>query len=172
MIGRITYPTTLSGTPRPSPFAAADIFALTDVFADTVALGDMQDIYLYWGYESLNPQHNDIRNISQSASGVVEITHFLTTQLFSFGLTNVIEDRITGNEYAMLNALNNELIKGTIVTWYQNYDDYPAEYISCAGNKRIEPVRIGSRPRWTFGFELLQLPVVQAPSTVPAFVLA
>lgn len=174
MIGRITYTTTLANTPRQSPFGVADIFALTNVFQDTLNIGDVQDLFLYWGYENLDPAHNDIRNVSMSASGVVEITHFLTTELYAFSLPNVLENRNLGiaSEYAMLNALNDELIKGTIITWYPDFENNPTEYYSCAGNKRIEAVRQSSMQRWTFGFELLLLPSVQAPSTVPPFMLA
>ena len=72
MPGRITYTITLANTPMQSPFTVANIFALANVFASTLNIGDIQDIYLYWGYSANDPYHNDIRNVSQSSSGVVE----------------------------------------------------------------------------------------------------
>jgi len=49
IVGRITYITTLASTPKQSPLTVADVFALGDVFSETLTSGEMQDIYLYWG---------------------------------------------------------------------------------------------------------------------------
>jgi hypothetical protein len=173
MIGRISYTTTLASTPAMSPFAAVDLFALADVFQETLAVGSNQDIVMFWGYTNLDIVYNDIRNLSQSASGVVEVTFFLSTTTYKFTLPNVPEQRsgLNVNEYAVINALSDECAKGTPLTWWPEFDNYPAEYISCVANSRPDPKRVGPYMRWDFGFDLLQLAAVQIPSTVPPFVL-
>ena len=171
--GRITYTTTLDSTPLMSPLAAADVFALANVFADTIAAGNQQDIYLYWGYKNLDPYHTDQRNVSKSAAGVVEVTNFLSTQGFRFMLGNVVQDRVAPvNEYAVISSLNDELMNGVVVTWYPDFDNFPNEYFSCIAEKRIDPKRIGSSYRFDFNFDLMVLAQVQVPSTVPPFVMA
>jgi hypothetical protein len=174
MIGRISYNTTLASTPAMSPFAAVDMFALADVFQESLPVGSAQDVVLRWGYMNLDPAHNDIRNLSQSASGVVEVTHFLSTDSFKFTVPKVPQTRIGGsvNEYAVLNALSDECAKGTPLTWWPEFDNYPTEYISCVANGRLDQKRIGVMKLWNFSFDLLQLASVQIPSTIPPFVLS
>jgi hypothetical protein len=174
MIGRVSYTTTLASTPAMSPFAAVAIFALDQVFRDFLPIGANQDVVLRWGYMNLDPAHNDIRNLSQSASGVVEVTHFLSTDSYKFTLYRVPQTRIGGsvNEYAVLNALSDECAKGTPLTWWPEFDNYPTEYISCVANGRLDQKRIGVMPFWNFSFDLLALPSVQIPSTIPPFVLS
>lgn len=170
--GRLTYTNTLAGTPRQSPFTVADIFALDDVFADTVAVGQTQDIYLYWGYKNNDPYYKDDRNVSRSAAGVVDIVNFGSTEGFKFSIMNVIQDRSSQvNEYAIMTSLNEELMNGTVVRWYPDYDNFPTEYFSCVATKRLDPKRIGQRQRYQFDFDLFVLPTVQVPSTVPPFVI-
>lgn len=172
MRGRITYTTTLASTPLMSPLAAADIFALANVFAETVTLGGVQDIYLYWGYRSLEPYHTDQRNVSKSAAGVVEISNFLSTEGFRFELGNVVQDRAAlTNEYAVLEALNEELMNGVVVTWYPDFDNFPTEYFSCIAEKRLDAKRINNSFKFVFSFDLMVLASVQVPSTVPPFVM-
>lgn len=172
MNGRITYTATLSNTPAPSPLNSVEIFNLSAVFSDTVAAGQVQDIYFQWLYSSLDPYHVDKREVSESAGGVVEIAHFLTTTNYKFTIDNVRKDRggILVNDYAMFVALNAELAKGTIIKWYPDYDTFPTEYFSCVANKRIDPKRMGTTEKFSFSFDLRVLPSVQSPSTVPPFV--
>jgi hypothetical protein len=173
MHGRITYTTTLESTPLMSPFAAADIFLLADVFADTVAAGGTQDIFLYWGYSTNDPYYKDQRNVSQAASGLVEIANFLSTTGFKFECSNVVQDRAAQtNEYEVLLALNNELMNGVVVTWWPDWDFSTAEYYSCIAAQRLAPRRMGKQLKWIFAFDFMVLPNVQVPSTVPPFVLA
>jgi hypothetical protein len=163
----------LASTPVQSPLTVADIFALEDVFADTLAVGALQDIYLYWGYVSEDANYDDQRNVSRSAAGVVEVTNFGSTTGFKFSIRNVIQDRSAQvNEFAIINSLNEELMSGTPVQWYPDADNFPAEYYSCVANKRIAPKRIGQRDRYQFDFDLFVLADVQIPSTVPPFVMA
>jgi hypothetical protein len=173
MRGRITYITTIADTPMQSPLTVADIFALEDVFADTLPIGATQDIYLYWGYSKQDPYYNDQRNVSRSAAGVAEVTNFGSTSAFRFTVPNVNHDRTAQvNEFAIMTSLNEELMNGVVIKWYPDYDSYPAEYYSCIATKRIEPKRMGMNMRFQFDFDLLILPTVQVPSTVPAFVMA
>jgi len=172
-LGRITYTTTLTSTPLMSPLAAADVFALADVFAETLALGGLQDIYLYWGYSKLDPYHTDQRNVSKSAAGVVEVSNFLSTKGFMFAVSEVVQDRAAlVNEYAVMEALNEELMNGVVVTWYPDFDNYPAEYFSCIAEKRLDQKRINNSHKYNFNFDLMVLAAVQVPSTVPDFVMA
>lgn len=173
MIGRIVYTNNLANTPVMSPLTRAYVFAMANVFAETINIGDTQDIYMYWGYQKLDTYHTDKRNISQSAAGVVEITNFLSTTGFKFSIANVLWDRTSQvNEYAILNALNQELMNGITVSWYPDADAYPSEYYSCVANKRLDQKRQGVLPYYTFDFDFMVLANVQVPSTVPSFVLA
>lgn len=172
-LGRITYTTTLASTPMMSPLAAADIFALADVFDETLTAGQMQDIYLYWGYQKLDPYHTDQRNVSRSAAGVVEISNFLSTKGFRFAVSEVAQDRAAlTNEYAVMEALNEELMNGVVVTWYPDFDNFPTEYFSCIAEKRLDQKRIDNSFKYVFSFDLMVLAAVQVPSTVPDFVMA
>lgn len=171
--GRITYISSLATTPVQSPFTVADIFALENVFADEIVAGEMQDIYLYWGYHSQDPYFKDERNVSRSLAGVVEVANFSSTTAFKFSIRNVIQDRAAQvNEYAIITALNEELMNGTVISWYPDYDNFPEEYYSCVATKRLAPKRIGQRDRYQFDFDLFVLADVQVPSTVPDFVMA
>jgi hypothetical protein len=173
IIGRLIYTTTLASTPMQSPFTVADIFALDNVFADFLTAGMQQDIYMYWGYQNNDPTYDDQRNVSRSAAGVVEVTNFGSTLGFKFSISNVIQDRYTQvNEFEIISALNEELMMGTPVLWYPDYDNFPAEYYACVANKRIAPKRVANLMRYKFDFDLFVLPSVQIPSTVPAFVMA
>lgn len=172
-LGRITYTTTLPSTPMMSPLGASDIFALADVFGEALAAGQMQDIYLYWGYRNLDPYHTDQRNVSKSAAGVVEISNFLSTKGFKFAVSEVAQDRAAlVNEYAVLEALNEELMNGVVVTWYPDFDSFPAEYFSCIAEKRLDAKRVNNSFKFVFSFDMLVLASVQVPSTVPDFVMA
>jgi hypothetical protein len=173
MLGRITYITTAASTPMPSPLTVANIFALNNVFAGLLPAGSQQDLYLYWGYSANNPYYTDVRNVSQSASGVVEIANFGSTTGFKFSLMNIVEDRTAQvNEYSVMNALNYEMMAGTVIQWYPNYDGFPAEYYSCVANQRLNATRQDTRLLWQFDFDLMALAVVQFPSTVPVFQVA
>lgn len=173
MKGRITYTTTLPSTPMMSPFGAADVFALIDVFADSVPAGSKQDIFLYWGYKALDPSYVDQRNVSKSAAGVVEIANFGSTTGFQFSVFNVLYDRTAQvNEYQVLASLNDELMNGVVISWYPDFENFPLEYYSCVANQRLAQKRIGVLMRFQFDFDLMVLASVQVPSTVPAFVMA
>ena len=173
MKGRITYTTMLASTPMMSPFAAANVFALADVFAVNVPAGSLQDIYLYWGYAAQDPTYVDQRNVSKSAAGVVEIANFGSTIGFQFSVFNVVYDRSAQvNEYQIMTSLNEELMNGTVMTWYPDFDSFPTEYYSCVANQRLAQKRIEKRMRFQFDFDLMILPSVQVPSTVPNFVMA
>lgn len=172
MFGRITYTTTLADTPMMSLLTVADIFALADVFAVSVPAGSLQDIFLYWGYKSLVPYYDDNRNVSKSAAGVVEISNFGSTSGFTFGLWEVLQDRgAQVNEYAILEALNEELLNGVVVSWYPDYVAFPAEYYSCIAKKRLAQKRVNLQFLFQFDFDFMILASVQVPSTVPPFVL-
>lgn len=173
MRGRITYFTSVADTPKMSPLSAVDFWILPDVYVPTLALGEQQDIYLYWGYETQDPYYKDQRNVSRSAAGVVDISVYLSTTGFKFSIPDVLHDRAAAvNEYAVMQALNNELMIGTTVLWYPDYDNYPSEYYACVAEARLNPKRVGKQYRWVFSFDLAVLPAVQMPSTVPVFVLA
>lgn len=173
MLGRITYTTTLASTPRMSPFTAADMFALTDVFSEVVAAGTQQDIFLHWGYDSLDPYYSDQRQVSQSAAGVVDIVNFGSTTGFKFSLSNIVQNRgELVNEYEVMTALNEELMNGIAVTWYPDYAAFPAEYYSCIAEKRIAQKRMAKLLTYKFDFDFRVLAGVQIPSTVPDFVMA
>ena len=172
MRGRLTYIATLASTPRQSPFTVADFSAIPDITNPLVAVGQQQDLFLYWGYAQRDPYYQDVRNVSRSAAGVVEVTNFGSTKGFKFSIQNVIEDRNAQvNEYAIMAALNEELMAGTLMYWYPDFDLYPTEYFSCVAAQRIDPKRIGTQYRWQFDFDLMVLPAVQFPSTVPPFAL-
>lgn len=171
--GRITYTTTLASTPKQSPLTVADIFALDDVFSETLTAGQLQDIYLYWGYKSQDPYYDDKRNVSKSAAGVVEVSNFGSTTGFNFVISNVNNDRVAlVNEYAIMTSLNEEMMNGVVMTWYPDWENYPAEYYSCVATKRIAPKRIGILQKYEFSFDLMVLASVQVPSTVPDFTMA
>lgn len=171
--GRITYITTLASTPKQSPLTVADIFALEDVFSETLSAGQTQDIYLYWGYQSQDPYYKDERNVSQSAAGVVEIANFGSTTGFNFTISNVSNDRVASvNEFSIMNSLNEEMMNGVVLSWYPDWDNYPDEYYSCVATKRIAPKRIGIMQQFDFSFDLMVLASVQVPSTVPDFAMA
>jgi len=169
--GLITYTATKAQTPYQAPLTSLDPLGRADTFLDVVAIGDQQDIYLYWGYKSLDPLHTDNRSLSRSASGVVEVIDFGSSQGFKFSCEFVNEVRATGmaNEYAMMNALNDELASGTPISWYPDIDAFPDEYYSCVAVKRTNPTRSNSLMRWKFDFELMVVAAVQIPSTAPAF---
>jgi len=173
IVGRITYITTLASTPKQSPLTVADVFALGDVFSETLTSGEMQDIYLYWGYKSQDLYYQDQRNVSRSAAGVVDVVNFGSTTGFRFALNNVSHDRTAEvNEFAVMNAMNEEMMNGVVMTWYPDSDGYPDEYYSCIAAKRIAPQRMGILQKYTFKFDLMVLASVQIPSTVPDFARA
>jgi hypothetical protein len=172
MRGRLTYLTTQASTPRQSPLTVADFSAIPNIVDPLVTLGEQQDLFLYWGYSSRDPYYKDERNVSRSAAGVVEVTNFGSTKGFRFSIQNVVENRNAQvNEYAIMAALNEELMAGTLMYWYPDFDLYPTEYFSCVASQRIDPKRMGSQYLWQFDFDLMQLPTVQFPSTVPTFAL-
>lgn len=171
--GRITYVTTLTSTPVLPPLMAADVFALTDVFAESLPAGSVQDLFLYWGYLTLDPYYTDQRNVSQSAAGVADVVNFGSTTGFKFSLPNVVQDRNAAfNEYSIIASLNDELMNGVVVTWYPDYVGFPAEYYSCIAEKRLPQKRMLKMVRYQFDFDFRILPTVQVPSTVPPFVIA
>ena len=173
MSGRLKYITSTPNTPQQSPLTVANVFGLANVFAETLAMGAMQDIYLYWGYLAKDPYYTDVRNVSRSAAGVVEISNFSSVTSFKFSIDNVIENRAAQvNEFAIMNALNNEMMVGTLMQWYPDYDNFPSEYYNCVANQRLNAKRMGTTQRWQFDFDVSVLATVQFPSTVPAFQLA
>lgn len=173
MHGRITYTTTLASTPLMSPFAAADFSLIPDVSATTILAGSTQDIYLYWGYSSLDPYYKDQRNVSQSASGLVEVTNFLSTLGFKFGIDRVLQDRLAEtNEYGVMQAMNDELMNGVVLTWWPDWDYSITEYYSCIAAQRLPAKRVDNQFVWNYSFDFMVLPTVQVPSTVPPFVIA
>lgn len=172
MLGRITYTATLNNTPLQSPLTVANFEALANVEAFQINAGSVQDIYLYWGYTAQDPYYTDVRNVSRSAAGVVEVMNFGSVNGYKISINNIIEDRTASvNEYAIMNALNNELMAGTVITWYPDYDNYPSEFFSCIAANRFAQKRT-NKNRWQFDLDLQVLPTVQFPSTVPAFQLA
>jgi len=78
----------------------------------------------------------------------------------------------TVSEFAVMNALNDEMAKGTMMKCWPDYAARPSEYYSIIGNRRIAPKRSQMRQSWKFDFDVMVLPGVQAPSTVAAFVSA
>lgn len=170
MRGRITYVTTVPSTPF-NLFLVGEAFAVTNVFANTLAAGETQDILLRWGYTHLDPYHSDLRNVSKSAAGVVEVINFLSTQGFRFGCKPILQDRnYAACEYAVIEALNYELVDGTPVSWYPDYDFSTTQYYSCIAEKRLDQKRMESSFYWQFDFDFVVLAAVQIPSTVPKFV--
>jgi len=63
-------------------------------------------------------------------------------------------------------------MNGVVVTWYPDFDNYPAEYFSCIAEKRLDQKRINNSHKYDFNFDLVVLAAVQVPSTVPDFVMA
>lgn len=76
------------------------------------------------------------------------------------------------SDFAVMNALNEEIAKGTIMTWWPDWDARPSDYFSVVGNKRIAPRRLRSQYMWAFDLDLRIVPEIQFPSTVPPFVAA
>lgn len=160
MKGRIVYTVTMAGTPAMPPATG------------TLAIGDTQTIDFPWSYTGIDPKHDDVRTLLKSASSAVEGRLFYTTKSFQFAVARVLESGASNSDYAVLQKLNDELARGTMVMWYPNYTTYPAEYLACIGNKRIDPTRINTSMRWNFKFDLLVLPSAQAASTVPNHVMS
>lgn len=160
MKGRIVYDVTIAGTPAMPPATG------------TLAAGATQTIDFAWYYTGIDPAHDDTRTLLKSASGVVEGRLFFTTKSFQIAVSRVLESGASNSDYEVLQKLNDEIARGTLLKWYPNYTVYPAEYFSCVGNKRIDPVRIDNSMRWTFTFDLLVLPSAQAVSTVPNHVMS
>jgi hypothetical protein len=73
------------------------------------------------------------------------------------------------SDYAAMNALNDEIAKGTVMTWWPDYENRPSDFFSIIGNKRIAPKRKGPEPKWTYTFDYRIAPAVQFPSTIPPF---
>ena len=76
------------------------------------------------------------------------------------------------SDFAAMNALNNEIAKGTVMAWYPDFLNRPSDYFSVIGNKRTAPRRLRSQYRWAFDLDFRIAPVVQFPSSVPPFVAA
>lgn len=157
--GSLSYIVTIDGTPAAPPANGI------------LAAGDIQVINLA-DYAVLASSHEDIRSMSKSVSGVAEILHFLSLTSFQIEVHNVAEDRAGVNYYAILNALNDEISLGTVLTWSPDFENYPTDFYSVVGKNRINPKRVGAQFKWNFKFDLIVLPAVQTPSTVPAFVVA
>lgn len=160
MRGRIVYDVTVDGTLAMPPATG------------TLAVGDTQTIDFAWSYSRRDPTNNDNRILSKSASGMIEGRRFFTAKSFEFEVQRVLESGESNSDYEVLQKLNDEIARGTLITWYPDYTVYPAEYFSCVGNKRIDPIRIKTSMRWIFKFDLLVLPSAQAPSTVPNHIMS
>jgi len=154
MIGRIVYTVTLSGTPAMPPATG------------TLNVGAIQTIDLVWHYSKLDPRYKDTRAMSKSDSGLTEVRRFNTQKSYLIEVRKVPD----GAYFDVLDALNDEIAKGALLTWYPDYGTWPDEYFYCVGVQRIDPERINMHA-WSFSFELLALPTAQAASTVPDFVL-
>jgi len=160
MRGRIVYTVTLADTPAASPMFG------------TLNIGEQQVIDFRWIYTRLDPKPSRKRKVIESSSGVAEVLHFGKFGGFSFDLADVREDRNGVNDYAILNALNDELDIGTVITWYPDYISKPDQYLSCIAKTVIDPRRVENFAMWDFSFDLKVLTTVQIPSTVPPFVSA
>jgi len=160
MRGRIVYGVTLANTPAMPPATG------------TLAVGSTQTIDLAWLYTRRDPGNDDNRILSKSASGMIEPRLFFNSKSFQFEVSRVLETGADNSDYAVLQKLNDEIARGTLIIWHPDYTTYPGEYFSCVGNKRIDPVRIKTSMRWTFKFDLLVLPAAQAVSTVPNHVMS
>jgi len=158
--GSMSYTVTIDGTPAAPPANG------------TLQAGDVQSIDFPMGYSRRDPSTEDVRSLSKSFGGVVEIRHFITRKSFRIEVRGIKEDRLGVNQYAIFNALNEELAKGTAITWTPDFERHPDVFYTCVANKRIEPERIGSTDLWIFKFDLLIKPVVQVPSSIPAFTAA
>jgi len=160
MKGRIVYAVSIAGTPAMPPATG------------TLAIGATQTIDFPWHYTGIDPVHADTRTLLKSASGAVEGRLFYTSKSFQIAVSRVLESGAANSDYEVLQKLNDEIARGTLLRWYPNYTIYPGEYLSCVGNKRIDPTRINTSMRWDFKFDLLVLPPAQAASTVPNHVMS
>ncbi len=171
-MGRITYTTTMASVSR-SPYKQAQIYtAATLPYVDTIPAGNTQDIYLDWGYASLRPADSDHASHQRASSGVFEVLYFAKQQRQQFTIPLVLKDRTPGivNDYAILNAMIDESVRGTVLRWYPDWNNHPTEYYSALILKRKLPSRVGTTESWNFDFEFNILSSVQMPSTVPPFV--
>ena len=174
MIGLIKYATTLASTPCRSPYHAADFYAADFMpWADTLPAAEQQSIYLDWYFKKQDPGYADLRDIVKAESGVAEINWYSSQDTWKLVTGKaVIEDRggVNANDASVLRALNAEIARGTVLQWYPDFVNFPAEYYNVVVNKRIPERRIKNQAEWEFSFDFYVVPDVQFPSTVPPFV--
>jgi len=171
MNGRIQYITTVA-TPRRSPYHQASFYdAAGQPWGDTAAIGDTQDIYLDWGYTTLDPTRKDARTESITPIGFSEIISHGFRKGHKFSLEFVARIRQTGisDDFAVMEALNDHL-DAHEVTWWPDYDNFQTETVTVVSGKITPPKRHSTLHYFTFSFDFDELPTGQAPSTVPSFV--
>ena len=169
--GLIQYITT-TATPTRSPYHYASFYdAALHPWADSLAAGDTQSIYIDWGYHVLEPTRFDARSVNVTPIGFSEVISHGFRHGHKFILDFVPRIRSVGysDDYEVLNALNDHLNSGT-VTWWPDYDNFPTESFTVVANKVIAPKRNGHLHWFTFEFDFVELSLGQAPSSVPAFV--
>jgi len=172
MIGRIQYTVTAVSEPMRSTYhMAAPYDANVSPWADVALNGETQDIYLDWGYISLDRTRKDTRHVNQVALGYTEVISHGTRKGHRFAVELVARIRQTGlaDDYEVLSALNDHLEAGS-ATWWPDWDNFPTEAVTIVAGNITPPKRHGKFELFTFSFEFDELPLNQAPTTIPAFV--
>lgn len=106
--------------------------------------------------------------ITPSAAGAISLN---ADASFDGAITNVsVKAKSVASQFALFNALSDELAKGTLIRWWPDFENRQGDYFECIATKRNAPRRRFPFYRWTFTFDLTVAPTVQFPSTIPPFV--
>lgn len=138
-------------------------------YADTIAAGDLVQLWLDYGYSRLDHQHVDRRHEAVAVSGVTQIRYFSTSEIWELEM-QFVEDRRGADlvsDFAAIESAIDAWVAGTPLNWYPDAENYPTEYFACVLHKRAEPKRQHNLGWYQITLPLRVLPSVQMPSTVP-----
>jgi len=168
--GLISY-TAPVDTPAQPPLEGFEPLTYQAPLIDTVAAGDTVYLYLQ-GYKSLDDMTKDDVDYNRATSGVVEVLFRETYVRKRFTIEFIKNDRAAPvNDYDLYRALADAAVKGTMLTWYPDVNNYPTESFFCVVEKRPRETRVAEFLEYFgFTFELEILPDIQVPASPPGFV--
>jgi hypothetical protein len=169
MSGLIQYVVPVD-TPAASIFDAYDVFALPDVFAETLAAGDTQNIYLP-AYVRLQPKKKENSILSRAVGGIMQGHFFDLEKTRRIAVEYIPDKRETDmvNIYDVYDALNEACARKVPLVWYEDVDEYPTEFINVMVEKIRDMKRMKESHWFRFEVDLIEMSEIQMPA-VPGFV--
>ncbi len=169
MSGLIQYVVPVD-TPAASIFNAYDVFALPDVFAETLTSGDTQNIYLP-AYVRLQPKNKENSTLSRAVGGIMQGQFFDLEKIHRIAVEYIPDKRETDmvNLYDVYDALNEACARKVPLVWYKDVDAYPTESVNVMVENIRDPKRMKESHWFRFEFDMIEMSSVQMPA-VPGFV--